>query len=468
MAGIYRGLPERRQLLTDAVTRWLHLPAAILLGAFVMTAAHAADRASFVTPAYAPPQSLQHGILLAFALFGLLLYLATRDKSPALFGLFMALALLHFVCADTGYGAPGTGETRGLTIGTASLGIAAGALFVLTWLRVSTALSLKTWLAGAVLAGVDLIAAILALSGLHGAAIVLATPASAALLLLLYVAAWRLAIRGVREARYGVLGLSVLMAGALATWLLSFEVVTAAPLNLWAAQIATAVSAPLFAFGLVECRHTQDAQALRLEQETREAAQREARRLEALLAVSNETLAAAERKIDEMAIIDESTGAFNRRHFTQTSAGMLARRNRDDPFAMCVFQVDDLQPFGERYGHPARDQALRDVSGAIRSELRRSGDYLFRLGDDAFGVLFTASTPGRARQFAQRLRASVASLRLPHADNPAGVVTARFGVAWWSVNTVDDLSTAQIDAEVDKLLQDIAVDGRDDVVMHHA
>jgi diguanylate cyclase len=408
---------------------------------------------------------MHHGVLLALVAFGLLLFVYMRQKPAGLCALFMATLLLHsFSVGVLQIVAP----SPQLTISTAGLSLAAGGVFLLTWLQVAKHASRLIRLTGQVLVTLTLLASLLALLGVLDVATPLATWSGAALMLFLYGLAWRLVFQPLREARYVVLALSVLIPGVVMTYLVSSGVIASTAVNIWAIQIATAVAAPLLAFGLVECRLTAATQALQEEHDARNTEQDRALRLEDLLTLRSEELARARHQIAELSITDDLTGAFNRRHFDRTSASLLAWHNRADPFATCVFEVNDLQAFGEQYGCEARDQALRNVSLAVQSELRRSGDYLFRLDNAAFGVMFTASTPERALQFAERLRGSANSLRLPHTGSPTGVVTLSFGVAWWSVNDVDELTPEQINVEVDKLLTAVRQGEHDGVVMHTA
>ena len=464
MVWIYPDRTAKRQLATGAAFRCLPLLATAAFWPADFAAAQSASSLSRSSEFWEPLLlGMHHGILFALVVFGLLLSVYSRQKPAALYTLFMAILLLHSFSVG---GLQLVSPSPQLAISTASLSLAAGGVFLITWLQASTHTSRLTGFTGQALVTLTLLAAALGLFGVPDAAAPLATWSGAALLLFLYGLAWRLVFHPLREARYGVLALSVLIPGVVMAYLVSAGFIASNSVNIWAMQIATAIAAPLLAFGLVECRLASATPTLQDEHEAGNTAQNRALQLEDLLTLRSKQLAEARWQIAELSITDDLTGAFNRRHFDRTSASLLAWHNRADPFATCVFELDDLQAFGERYGYEARDQALRDVSLAVQSELRRSGDCLFRLNHEAFGVMFTASTPDRALQFAERLRESANRLCLPHTGSPTGAVTLSFGVAWWSVNDVDELTPEQINIEVDKLLLAIRQDGRDGVVMH--
>jgi diguanylate cyclase (GGDEF)-like protein len=173
----------------------------------------------------------------------------------------------------------------------------------------------------------------------------------------------------------------------------------------------------------------------------------------------------ANRRLHELAITDELTGAFNRKHFSAFCSAALAHRDRDEPLAFCMFDIDLFKSYNERYGMPAGNAVLRAVAHCIRGELRRSGDVLFRLGGEEFGVLFTASTADTSRQFIERLRVAVRSLKIEHLDNPSGVITASFGVGWWDKGVTYRLTSDQMYAVADNMLYEAKESGRDRVAI---
>jgi diguanylate cyclase (GGDEF)-like protein/putative nucleotidyltransferase with HDIG domain len=99
-----------------------------------------------------------------------------------------------------------------------------------------------------------------------------------------------------------------------------------------------------------------------------------------------------------LALTDPLTGLGNHRHFHERLQRELrAAEERRTPLTLCFLDVDDFKTINDRFGHPAGDRVLSQVS----SRLRQGGE-AFRLGGDEFAVLLvghdeqTALTAGRS------------------------------------------------------------------------
>ncbi|WP_223807180.1 GGDEF domain-containing protein [Montanilutibacter psychrotolerans] len=123
--------------------------------------------------------------------------------------------------------------------------------------------------------------------------------------------------------------------------------------------------------------------------------------LRASLARRSADLATALARLKELASRDELTGLYNRRHLMDTLEQQQDRAVRyDEPFALCILDIDHFKRVNDSYGHGVGDEALRAVGECVRSHLRRM---------DVIGRGKSQSTCGRygGEEFL---------LVLPHAD----------------------------------------------------
>jgi diguanylate cyclase (GGDEF)-like protein len=90
--------------------------------------------------------------------------------------------------------------------------------------------------------------------------------------------------------------------------------------------------------------------------------------------------------------------------------------------------VDHFKKYNDRYGHPAGDECLRKVAGAIECSTRRPADLAARYGGEEFAVILADTDLTGANAVADTIRAAVAALDLRHADNPTGRVTLSMGL----------------------------------------
>jgi diguanylate cyclase (GGDEF)-like protein len=128
---------------------------------------------------------------------------------------------------------------------------------------------------------------------------------------------------------------------------------------------------------------------------------------------------------------DALTGLQNRRFLHDREAELWAQAAEGGgEMAAIMIDVDHFKLFNDRYGHPAGDQCLKRVAGAISAGLRGIGDLAIRYGGEEFVLLLPGLTMAEACQVAERVRRDIEALAIPHAAaQGAGIVTASFGVA---------------------------------------
>lgn len=100
------------------------------------------------------------------------------------------------------------------------------------------------------------------------------------------------------------------------------------------------------------------------------------------LARKKDALAAALERLKELASRDELTGLHNRRHLMEILEQQQERAQRhDEPFALCILDLDHFKRINDNHGHGVGDEALRAFSERIRAHMRRM-DIIGR-GDDS-------------------------------------------------------------------------------------
>ncbi len=84
---------------------------------------------------------------------------------------------------------------------------------------------------------------------------------------------------------------------------------------------------------------------------------------------------------------DPLTGLYDRRSFDRLLEMAIARSNRYGwPFSLVILDVDDLKAINDAEGHPAGDEALRQLGERFRRALR-FGDNAARIGGDEFAMI---------------------------------------------------------------------------------
>ncbi len=132
------------------------------------------------------------------------------------------------------------------------------------------------------------------------------------------------------------------------------------------------------------------------------------------------------RELELLATRDPLTNIMNRRAFYQKGepifrAAMRYKRN----LSVIVLDIDHFKHFNDAYGHAVGDQVLVMVADCFRKNCRDS-DFAARFGGEEFVLLLEEADSHSAVKFAERLRISVAELRLPDIKQ---TITASLGIA---------------------------------------
>jgi two-component system chemotaxis family response regulator WspR len=85
-----------------------------------------------------------------------------------------------------------------------------------------------------------------------------------------------------------------------------------------------------------------------------------------------------------------------------------------------MIDVDYFKSFNDSFGHLDGDEALRRVADAIRDSCSRSTDLPARYGGEEFALVLPGTSPGGARLVAEKLRQTIASLKIAHISPTEG------------------------------------------------
>jgi diguanylate cyclase (GGDEF)-like protein len=164
---------------------------------------------------------------------------------------------------------------------------------------------------------------------------------------------------------------------------------------------------------------------------------------------------ALQEKLHVEAIHDSMTGLYNRRHFEDRLAGIVATAIRHGrPLSVCICDIDDFKGINDRSGHPTGDRVLRSLALILRSETRAE-DVAARYGGDEFCILFPEVGAAQAASCAERIRGLLERTAFVSDDGTAFNVTASFGLA-----DIKDKNAAQFVGTADRELYEAKACGR--------
>ncbi len=129
-----------------------------------------------------------------------------------------------------------------------------------------------------------------------------------------------------------------------------------------------------------------------------EAVQQRTRKLEEALAEAQHL----KLRYEQLSLVDDLTGLYNRRFFfpeAETIAARGARHGHD--FSLVVIDVDNMASVGGKFGYIVADELLIRLADTIKG-LVRDTDLLARVAGEEFAVGLPNTDSARARIFAQR------------------------------------------------------------------
>jgi diguanylate cyclase (GGDEF)-like protein/PAS domain S-box-containing protein len=154
----------------------------------------------------------------------------------------------------------------------------------------------------------------------------------------------------------------------------------------------------------------------------------------------------ANRQLETLAMSDPLTGLANRRRLDDLMREEYRRARRNgSAVSLIMIDADRFKAYNDTYGHPAGDECLRGIAGAIDRVLRRPGDVAARYGGEEFAVLLPHTEEAGAITMAQQIAAAIQEMKVPHGGSPNLIVTVSLGVA----GTFPDRSDGNLDELVD-------------------
>lgn len=118
----------------------------------------------------------------------------------------------------------------------------------------------------------------------------------------------------------------------------------------------------------------------------------------------------ANRRIEELAQLDELTGLQNRRAIMKTLNDEMARAQRSDvPCSVAIIDLDFFKRINDEFGHATGDEALRTFAISIFANIRTI-DKLGRYGGEEFLLILPDTAKDQAVRTLDRLRSIVSEL----------------------------------------------------------
>ncbi|MCZ6815437.1 MAG: diguanylate cyclase [Planctomycetota bacterium] len=151
-------------------------------------------------------------------------------------------------------------------------------------------------------------------------------------------------------------------------------------------------------------------------------------------------LAASNVELAQQTRLDSLTKLLSRTAWVEIADREHERSKRfDHVYGIMMIDVDHFKAFNDSQGHQAGDQCLRRVAECI-TNVCRTTEFVGRYGGEEFVVLVPETNLDGVRVLAERVRAVIEELNIPHpASSTIDRVTVSIGVTCGASNSWEDL-----------------------------
>jgi diguanylate cyclase (GGDEF)-like protein len=156
----------------------------------------------------------------------------------------------------------------------------------------------------------------------------------------------------------------------------------------------------------------------------------------------NSQLAELNRRLQGLAITDDLTGLFNRRHFIERLRQEFARSKRFLMYLSCIMvDIDNFKKINDQWGHQTGDKVLKEL-GALLKRSHRTHDLAARYGGEEFIMTLCQTDHQGAMLFAEQLRTKVQGHHFSVINDRPLSLTISIGIGSYpapDVSQADDL-----------------------------
>ncbi len=163
------------------------------------------------------------------------------------------------------------------------------------------------------------------------------------------------------------------------------------------------------------------------------------------LRIKSLELESSNRKLRELAMHDDLTGAFGRGHIEAELRRLVkGLQRKPGDFSVQLLDIDFFKRVNDQHGHAVGDEVLRRTAAQVQ-DMVRGGDLFGRWGGEEFIVLLPDTALPQAMEAAERLRQGIQRLEFSAEGGARFSITVSIGVAQHQRGEAADTLTQRAD-----------------------
>lgn len=170
------------------------------------------------------------------------------------------------------------------------------------------------------------------------------------------------------------------------------------------------------------------------------------------------------KRIEQISVVDELTGLYNRRQFNLVLDQEIRRAKREQhTLFLATFDIDFFKLINDVYGHQQGDNALKQLANLSKKYFHRANDYVFRIGGEEFMLISSGDGVELFIAYLEEFRQAVFELAIPNQQAPLHYMTISIGACYWT--QLDNLMADDLYHQVDQCVYQAKWQGRNQLVM---
>jgi diguanylate cyclase (GGDEF)-like protein len=159
------------------------------------------------------------------------------------------------------------------------------------------------------------------------------------------------------------------------------------------------------------------------------------KRLEKQVKQRTHELESANRKLEELSLLDGLTCVNNRRSFDRDLAKVWQESKQGlGTFSLLMADVDYFKLYNDTYGHVAGDDALKSIASVLKESIRDE-DRVYRYGGEEFAIIFNNHDLNSINNTFTRIQNEINNLNIEHKESEFSVVTMSAGICAFNMST---------------------------------
>ena len=171
------------------------------------------------------------------------------------------------------------------------------------------------------------------------------------------------------------------------------------------------------------------------------------------------------KELKELSTTDPLTKLYNRRFFEKIFEEKISTLSRNSKsFALALLDIDFFKDYNDGFGHLEGDLALKELSIILDSSMKRSSDYVFRIGGEEFAILFDIESLEKANKVLLNIQKEIFNKKLKTFNTKVSkYLTISIGVSFVNVKNINKSLKRDIYNKTDSLLYESKKNGRNKI-----